>query len=64
MVKNPPAKQRTWVQSLGWEDSLEESMQLTAVFLPGGIPWTEEPVGYRESETTQQLSTQYSLSIR
>ena len=26
MVKNPPAKQETWVQSLGWEDPLEEGM--------------------------------------
>ena len=24
MVKNPPAKKETWVQSLGWEDSPEE----------------------------------------
>ena len=24
MVKNPPAIQETWVQSLGWEDPLEE----------------------------------------
>ena len=26
MVKNPPAMQETWVQSLGWEDLLEEGM--------------------------------------
>ena len=26
MVKNLPAMQETWVQSLGWEDTLEESM--------------------------------------
>ena len=26
MVKNPPALQETWVQSLGWEDPLEEGM--------------------------------------
>ena len=26
MVKNLPAMQETWVQSLGWEDPLEESM--------------------------------------
>ena len=26
MVKNPPAKQKTWVWSLGWEDPLEEEM--------------------------------------
>ena len=27
-VKNLPTMQETWVQSLGWEDSLEESMIL------------------------------------
>ena len=26
MVKNLPAMQETWVQSLGWEDLLEEGM--------------------------------------
>ena len=26
MVKNLPAIQETWVQSLGWEDPLEEGM--------------------------------------
>ena len=26
MVKNPLAMQETWVQSLGWEDPLKESM--------------------------------------
>ena len=25
-VKNPPAMQKTWVQSLGWEDPLEKGM--------------------------------------
>ena len=25
-VKNPPAMQETWVQSLGWEEPLEEDM--------------------------------------
>ena len=25
-VKNPPAMQETWVQSLNWEDSLKEGM--------------------------------------
>ena len=24
LVKNPPEMQETWVQSLGWEDALEE----------------------------------------
>ena len=31
------------VQSLGWKEPLEESMQPTSVFLPGRISWTEEP---------------------
>ena len=26
MVRSPPAMQETWVQSLGWEDPLEEEM--------------------------------------
>ena len=26
MVKNPPAMQKTWVLSLGWEDPLEKGM--------------------------------------
>ena len=26
LVRNPPATQETWVQSLGWEDPLEEGM--------------------------------------
>ena len=26
MVKNPPAMQETWAQSLGWEDPLEEGV--------------------------------------
>ena len=27
MVKNPPAMKETWVQSLGWEDTLEKDME-------------------------------------
>ena len=42
-VMNLPAAQETWVRSLGWEDSLEEGMRHTPVFLPGESPWTEEP---------------------
>ena len=34
-----------WVLSLGQEDSLEEGMEPTSVFLPGESPWTEEPGG-------------------
>ena len=30
MVKNPPALRETWVQSLGWEDTLEKGMAAAA----------------------------------
>ena len=34
-VKNPPAIREAQVQSLGQEDTLEEKMATTPVFLPG-----------------------------
>ena len=42
MVKNPPAVQETWVQSLGWEDALEEGMTTHPSTLAYRIPWIEE----------------------
>ena len=44
-VKNLPAGQETQVQSLGWEDPLEEGMAIHSSFLAWRIPWTEEPGG-------------------
>ena len=35
--------QETWVQSLGWEDLLEEGMATHSSILAWRIPWTEEP---------------------
>ena len=35
MVKNLPAMQESWIQSLVWEDSLEKEMQPSLVSLPG-----------------------------
>ena len=43
MVKNPPAMWETWVQSLGWENPLEEGMAIHFSILAWRIPWTEEP---------------------
>ena len=34
-----------WVQSLGWEDALEEGMAAYSGILAWEIPWTEEPGG-------------------
>ena len=38
MVKNPPAKQELQVQSLGWEDLLEEEMTTHRIILVWEIP--------------------------
>ena len=45
VVKNLPAVQETWVQSLGWEDPLEEGMATHSSTLAWKIPWAEEPGG-------------------
>ena len=37
--------QETWVQSLGWEDPMEEEMSTHCSILAWEIPWTEEPGG-------------------
>ena len=42
-VKNLPAMQETWVQSLGQEDPLEKGMATHSSILAWRIPWTEEP---------------------
>ena len=38
MVKNPPAMQETWVQSLGQEDPLEKEMATLSSILAWRIP--------------------------
>ena len=45
VVKDPPAKQEMQVQSLGWEDPLEEEMATHSSVLAWKIPWTEKPSG-------------------
>ena len=40
LVKNMPAMQETWVQSLGWEDRLEKGKATHSSILAWGIPWT------------------------
>ena len=42
MVKNLPTMQETQVQSLGWEDPLEEGVATHSSVLAWRIPWTEE----------------------
>ena len=62
LVKNLPALQETWVQSLGWEDPLEKGMATHSSILAWRIPWTEEPGGIhsswvgKESDMTEKLT--------
>ena len=43
LVKNLPAVQKTWIWSLGWEDSLETGTASHFSILAWRIPWTEVP---------------------
>ena len=45
MVKNHLPMQETQVQSLSWEDALEEGLATHSSIPAWRIPWTEEPVG-------------------
>ena len=45
IVKNLPAMQKTQVQSLGWEDTLEKGMATHSSILSWKISWVEEPGG-------------------
>ena len=45
LVKNLPAVQETWAQSLGWGDLLEKEMATHSSILAWKIPWTEEHGG-------------------
>ena len=69
VVKNMPAMQKTWVQSLGQEDPLEKGMEThssilfflaTPVFLTGEFCGQRSLEGYslcgpKESGTTERL---------
>ena len=56
IVKNLPAMQETWVQSLGQEDPLKKDMATHPSVFAWRIPWTEEPGGL------QSLGSQKSQS--
>ena len=62
MVKNMPAMWETWVQSLGWEDSLEEGMATHSTIFARRIPmdrgaWQATDHRAAESDRAEQLST-------
>ena len=53
MVKNPPAMWETWVQSLDWEDPLEEGMATHSSILTWRIPMDRV---HRVAKSRTQLS--------
>ena len=59
MVKNLPAMQETWIQSLSQEDPLEKGMAIHSSILAWRIPWTEKsgrlysPWGCKKSDKTE-----------
>ena len=57
MVKNPPARQETWVQSLDWEDPLEVGMATHSGILAQRSQVGYSPWGRKESDTNERLST-------
>ena len=56
MVKNLPAMRETWVQSLGWEDPLEEGMGTHSSILAWRIPWTKEPDGLQSMGSQRDMT--------
>ena len=56
LLKDLPAMQETWVQSLGWEDPLEKGKTTYSSILAWGISWTIQSMGCKESDMTERLS--------
>ena len=54
--------QETQVQSLGWEDPLEEEMATHSSILAWRIPWTEEPVRL-QSMGSQRVGHDWATSL-
>ena len=45
LVKNLPTMKETWVQSLGWEDSLKKGKATHSCILAWRIPWVVQSMG-------------------
>ena len=68
MVKNPSEIRETWVQSLGWEDPLEEGMATHSGILAWRIPmnrgtWWAIVHGVAKSQTQLSDGAQHSTRM-
>ena len=61
-VKNLPAMQETWVESLGLEDPLEKEMATHSSTLAWKIPWMVEP-GRLQSVGLQRVGHDSATSL-
>ena len=64
MEKNPPALWDTWVQSLGWEDPLEEGMATHSSILEWRIPMDRgawQTAVHGVAKTTPNINEIWSL---
>ena len=60
MVNKPPAKQETWIPSLGQEDPLEKEIVTHCSLLAWRIPWTEEPGGLQSMGSQKSDVTEHA----
>ena len=61
--------QKTWVQSLGWENLLEKEMATHSSIFAQGIPWTEEPgelqsMGLSWTRLSNKTTTMTTMNIK
>ena len=64
IVKNLPAMQEIWDQSLGWEDPWRREWPPTPIFLPGEFHGVRSLVGYsRWIHTELDMTEQLTLSL-
>ena len=57
VTENPPAMQKTWVQSLGKEDHLVKKMATHSSILAWEIPGTEEPGQLQSTGVAKESDT-------
>ena len=63
LVKNLPAMQETWVQSLGQEDPLEKRLATHSSGLAWRSLWTEEPGGLQSMGSQRVWTERLTLSL-
>ena len=56
LVKNLPEMWETWVQSLGWEDTLEKGTATPSSIQAWRIPWTVQSMRSQSLWTRDQMA--------